>query len=160
MVKARVEEESEYRYEEGWVKARLASVVEREVTFKYKAYHKAVKDGEAKVGEEGSFTQWRWNFTFGDGGKIHQDTRNRITTREDDQARRFYEAFLGRPLEIGEEIDTDVIEGLEAWIFISHDDPRDNADGTKSYYCSVTDAKALDADTSELAAAVNDEPPF
>lgn len=162
MPKGTVSEESEYRYEEGWYRARLESVVEREVEFTYKADSPVVKRGDARPGQQGSFLQWRWTvkFTTGEhtGDTISADTDPKISTRADSLARILYEAFLGRALEVGESVDTDLIEGLHAEVLVSQDPPRMKRDGTKGYYCSIADARAIGGSVG--SDPFDDEPPF
>lgn len=163
MVKSTVSEET-WRHEEGWQTARLESVVEERVKFIYKEHHAAVREGNAKAGDEGGFTKWRWNFTLTSsayqGDRIRVDTDPRITTQDGDLARIFYEAFKGRALELGEEIDTDLIEGRQAEVLIAHDMATFDRTGKK--FSTISDARSL-GEGSQPADGFNsttEEPPF
>lgn len=160
MPKAVVKEEEGYRWDEGWYRARLESVVEQTTEFTYKAHHAAVTRGEAQVGEKGSFDKWVWNFTLlDDGSKIKADTDNWIGPSN--STARFYEAFLGRELEIGESVDTDPLEGRVAEIFIAQEAKRP---GAARAYNRVTNARALiNADSEQQTVYPpldSTEPPF
>jgi hypothetical protein len=166
MAKATVVEESEYHFEEGWLRARLESVVETKVEFEYKAHHAAVKNGTARVGQKATFDKWRWNFkiTAGDssGDTINVDSDAKVSTRADSVAKVLYESLQGAPVEVGQDVDTDLVEGLVCEVLVAHQAPQKKKDGTLGYYCTIVDARATAADANDSADpwANDSEPPF
>lgn len=164
MPKGQVVEETDYKFEEGWYSARLESVIERTNEFTYQAHHQAVKRGDKKVGEKGSVTSWRWNFKLLDdpyaGDEARGETDSRISTRSDNKARLWYEVLIGHELEVGEGVDTDLVEGQVCQVHIGHQDPVTKKDGTKGFYCEVTDLAPAGDRAIAASGAYPDEPPF
>jgi len=160
MPKGAVVEESEYRFEEGWQPARLESVTERTNEFIYRDTEYARKNG--LVGKKGSITSWRWNFKLTGGSYTGDDVRGetdaKVSTRADNKARLWYEVLIGHELEVGEGVDTDLVEGLDCQVYITQQKPVDKKDGTKGYYCEVTDVAPAGAD--QRSSSYDDEPPF
>jgi hypothetical protein len=165
MPKGTVEEKS-WPFEEAWYRMRLQSVLDEETKFTYKAHHAAVKRGDAAVGEEGTMRSWKWHMTFvggeNDGRKFVEDTFPRISDREGDKARMLYEAFLGRPLELGEAYDTDLVEGREADCFVAHDLEKEARTGKQ--FSTISQAVPVGQADGPVETWVgspsDDEPPF
>lgn len=138
----------------------LKSVTEENTTFQYKAHHKSVKEGKRKVGEEGSFSKWRWEFeiTEGDhaGLRAWGDTENYISDREDNKVRQWAETLQDTEFKLGDGIDTDELVGLPCTITVRHEEPRPKADGTLFYPSPVADV--LPAGLADEF--VKGEPPF
>lgn len=108
----------------------LLSVEEVEVPFTYRQGPKA--------GTSSSFKKWEWNTQVHDGEYAGIDVRGssepKITNAESQSgllplALPFVEAFLGRSLELGEEVDTDLLVGLYAQATVKHLEPRAKRDG-------------------------------
>lgn len=150
MPKATVREESEYPLPDQTVfPARLDKVTEKTITFTYKPTHAAVTSGRAKAGDEGSFTKWQWEFAITDGDyagmTAYGDTPGKLTNREDDVVRQWSETLLGRELQIGEELDTDLLIGLPCSVTVRHEAPVPRRDGTGNFYpCPVDEVFPAD----------------
>ena len=88
----------------------------------------------------GIFSKWRWIFEITEGEfvgvNIYGDTQAEFSTREDNLVRIWSEVLTGKEIEVGEELDTDALIGLEAMMSIRHDDPVPKKDGTVFYGCS------------------------
>ncbi len=95
------------------VRVELQSVEQRDISFT-----------DRKTGQPSSFSVWSWTVKVTDaaanpeanGRIIKSDTSAKLTNIDPDNgvcARSYFEAFLGRPLEVGESVDTDIIVGLE-----------------------------------------------
>ncbi len=132
----------------------------------YKERHKAVQNGKARVGDKGSFDQWIWTWELLEGERagstIDLKTPPKIELGDFYSAARVaYEALLGQPIEIGEEVDTDLVVGLKARVVIGHLDPETRGDRT--YYNSaikdILPVRDGDADVSSPWDN-SDEPPF
>ena len=86
-----------------------------------------------------SFAKWEWTFRVYDGEYAGQEIRAssepKVTNASDAAflplARPIVEALLGRSLELGEEVDTDLLIGLKAQGSVKHLEPtpRKNGDG-------------------------------
>lgn len=162
MPKARVEEGSEYFFEEGTFQARMILCKEEHVDFIYKSTHKAVLKGTAKVGEKSSFDKWNWTWELLEGPQRGQtitvDTDPGVSLKGTSLARELYTALLGRDVELDEDIDTDKVEGLRAQIVLTHVEPEPRRDGTGFYYNTrVTDAFSMKPGED---APSYDDPPF
>lgn len=150
MPKATVEEQSEYPLPaDTMFPAQLNKVTENERTFQYKSHHKAVQEGRKKAGEQGSFVKWSWEFgiTTGPhaGMTAYGDTDAKITNRADDNVRQWAETLLGREMQIGEELDTDLLIGLPCQVTVRHDDPVPRRDGNGNFYpCPVDEVFPAD----------------
>lgn len=164
MPKAAVTEESPYYHEEGWGDFDLKSVEEREVEYTLKAHHKAVKDGKARIGEKASFVQWSWTFVGRSAGingdEFEVGTDPKVTTREGDKARLIAEAILGRPLDVGAGVDTDVFEGMSLQAYIKHRPPVEKKDGNMGYYSTLSDFAPKGTHDTDAGPVFSDEPPF
>jgi hypothetical protein len=163
MPKASVEQGSPYYFEEGEYAAILLSVKENHVEFTYKSHHKAVQNGKARVGDKGAFDNWLWEFKLLEGNRagetITLTTDPKVELEGWSPARVAYEALLGQPLELGQDVDTDLVCGLRARVVIANLEPETRGDRT--YYNSrVTDVlPAKDGDDS-IDEPDSDEPPF
>ena len=158
MPKAILREEADYRLPADVAfPARLASVKERKTPFTYQAHHKAVQAGRARVGEAGEVVKWVWEFDIIDGDynceKAWGETDPKVTSSSDDPVRQWSETLLGRDLELGEELDTDLLVGLPCQIVVRHEEPRARKDGSGNFYgCPVADVFPANSEY--------DEPPF
>jgi len=158
MPRATVKEGDGYKFPAGlMMPARLDAVTERNTEFLYKAHHKAVERGEAKVGDKGVVTKWRWVFeiTEGDykGEKAYAETNPGLSTAEHDRVRQWGETLMGRTIGLGEDFDTDPLIGTPCIITIRHDEPRPSRDGTTFYPCEVDEV-------FEAAGAADFDPGF
>lgn len=165
MVKAVAEEGKPYFFDEGVFLAQLVSVEERRVTYRLRAHHAAVKNGKGNVGDEAFFDQWRWTWELLQGAqagsRIDVDTDPKIVLEGDSLARDQYEALIGRALELGEQIDTDVVLGAKARLRIVHRDPVARHDGTTGYYTDVTEVLPAQGDEVETPSPwADDAAPF
>jgi hypothetical protein len=90
-----------------------------------------------KDGSPGSFRKWNWTFNVYDGEflgtEIKAGTEPKVTTATDAAflplARPIVEALLGRPLEFGEDVDTDLLIGAKALATVKHLEPRPRKTG-------------------------------
>ncbi len=171
MPKSTVNEESPYPIPlDTLVPVVLISVQEVQVPFTYKSGPKA--------GTAGSFTKWEWNTEVIDGEYAGLDLRGsteaKITNASQPSnflllALPFAEAFLGRTLDLGEEVDTDELIGLIAQATVKHLDPRPRRDGDGFWFNIEVDEIYPFAPTNGGNPAGNlqqqmltpsDEPPF
>lgn len=93
----------------------------------------------ADAGKASSFTKWEWVFEVEDGDfvgtQFKASTEPKVTTATESAflplARPVVEALLGRPLEMGEDVDTDLLVGGHAMATVRHLEPkaRKNGDG-------------------------------
>lgn len=163
MPKATTEQGQPYFFEEGEFLAILRSVEERHVDFIYKSHHKAVIKGKAKAGDKSSFDNWEWEFELLEGDREGQTitltTDPKVELEGYSPARVAYEALQGEALELGQEIDTDLVVGCKARVVLKHEDPKPSGDRT--YYNTVI-ADVLPAHDSQVDgdAMDTDEPPF
>ena len=161
MPQAIMETESEYPVPAGVpLPAVLQEVKVRTIHFKKKDQY------GNKTTEDDSFDKWVWEFkiTSGDyaGIKVYGETQDRLTTREDNLVRIWAEQLLGKTIEVGEGLDTDLLLGLACIIECKHDESRDKRDGGKFYPCPVADVFPASGDYVSDAPATGwgDEPPF
>ena len=112
----------------------LQACEQENVTFTYRQGKKA--------GQEGGFLKWKWTFLV-DSGKyagvqFDGSTEPKVTDSTQQEflplARPLVEALLGRPLQIGEEVDTDLLVGLHAVATVRHQDPRPRKNGDGFWY--------------------------
>jgi hypothetical protein len=151
--------ESEYRLPEGeYFPVKLDSVEEVEIEYQ----RKDRKTKTPLVDEDGNpqmamFTKWRWIFEITDGEfaglQIFGDTPAEFSTREDNLVRIWSEVLTGKEIEIGEELDTDGLVGLEAMMSVRHDEPVRKKNGEMFY--GVSPAEVL-----PKSDALAEEPPF
>ena len=130
-MKSKVVEASNYPIpEDTLIPLRLDSVTLVEIPF-------VVKKG-ARMGQEGIFTKWEWEFYVLQGEYAGLTVRGNSEpqfTAADVQggslslARPWAEALLGRAIELGEEVDTDDLIGLPAQGTVRHLEPRPKKDG-------------------------------
>jgi len=147
MPKATVKRGRLYFYEEGEFTAILRSVEENTVEYTAKSHHQAVKKGEARVGDTLSFDQWIWTWDLlsGDHGstEIEFKTNPGIEIARRTLGLQAWEALTGEPLELGQDIDTDVIVGGKARLVIVHEDPETGRDGNTYYRSRVGEVLPL-----------------
>lgn len=95
------------------------------------------------VGTKKVFVKWEWSFQVVggeyEGLTVRGNTEPKITELLDQQgslklAKPFIEALLNRTIELGEEIDTDDLIGLQCQGTVSHIDPRPKKDGQGSWF--------------------------
>ena len=120
------------------------------------------------VGKSYDFNVWEWEFevTEGDfaGIKVRGTTEDHLNNLEEPRgrtklARPWSETLLGRPIQIGENFDTDTtIVGLPCKFTVKHEEPRPKTDGGFWYGCEVEDV--FPAVPAALAATHSSEPPF
>lgn len=117
---------------------KLMKVEVRTIDFTYKK--------GPKVGEQGSFDLWKWEFEIIDGeyaglhcwGETEAEINNLPEAKGRAKlARPWIETLIGRQLQIGEDFDTDNILGLTASATLVHEEPRQKADGGYYYGCPV-----------------------
>jgi hypothetical protein len=164
MPKATVEQGSAYFLPEGEFVAILRSVEDRITKFTYKSHHKAVQSGRQNAGDEGQIHRWKWTFELLSGEKTGSDvvleTDPSIELEGFSPARMAYEALQGEPLELGQDIDTDLVVGMKARLVLKHMPPREAGDRV-FYDTKVTDVlPAKDGDESAASPWDGDEPPF
>ena len=150
--------------------AQLISCVEDPVNFTYKKGPKA--------GQPGGFMKWKWTFVIVEGEHLGTEltgsSEPKITSAVDADflplARPYVEGLLGRPIEIGEEIDTDDLVGLTCQVSVRHLPKRPRKDGD-GYWYNVEIAEVFHPPTgvgeeSQDQSGTNpqvpgyDEPPF
>lgn len=163
MAKATAEQGKPYFYDEGEYLAILREVEEKHVDFTYKSHHKAVQNGKARVGDQGGFDQWIWKWELLEGEQAGRTmdvtTEPKVELTGWSPAKSAYEALVGSPIELGQEIDTDLVVGLKARLVLTHLDPRTQGDRTY-YETKVTDVlPARDGDEG-IDSMYSDEPPF
>lgn len=99
-------------------------------------------------GKPASFTKWVWEFEVTDGEymglRAWADTEPRITDKEGDLGRAFVETLRGKPVELGEGVDTDDYLGLPC-VFTVDNKPYEKKNGEISYTCPVQDIYPADA---------------
>lgn len=149
-------EESEYPVPAGVpLPAKLQEVKVRTIEFFKKDQY------GNKTSERDSFDKWVWEFKITDGEyagmKVFGETEDRLTTREDNLVRIWAEQLLGKQIEVGEGLDTDLLLGLPCIVECRHDEPRDKRDGGKFYPCPVSDVFPSSGD---YVSSQTDEPPF
>lgn len=168
MPKAVAEEQSLYYFEEDgtWHNFILQKVEEKVVEYTIKENHQAYKRGRLNLGDKDSFTNWEWTFKGADGpyagDEITIRTNDRLSTNRDgDLMRMMVEAFIGGPLQEGQEIDTDEYEGAAIQVTFKNLDPREGNDG-RMYYNSTFGECAPGgvAQGSVEKSSFLDEPPF
>lgn len=162
MPKTEVTQGSAYHLEEGDFLALLREVEDRRVPFTYKSHHKAVQRGDKRAGEEGEVHKWKWVWELLEGpnagAEVPMETQPTIELEGWSPGRVAYEALIGEPLLLGQDIDTDLVVGGKARIVLTHQAPR-NADGRTFYDTRITDIlPAKDGDESRQYQ--EDEPPF
>ena len=135
-----------------------------------------------KTGQKGSFDKWEWVFAVTTPGyddlEVKLSTEPRITDASETDgflslARPAVEALLGRPIAVGEEVDTDDLLALPCKFTVRHEPPRARKQGDGFWYnvavdevFAAGDANAASSPASGAApgdpwaAAGNDEPPF
>lgn len=163
MPKATMEEESEYPVPAG---VPLPAVLQN-VKVRTIEYYKKDQYGN-KTKEKDSFDKWIWEFKITDGEfsgmTVYGETEDRLTTREDNLVRIWAEQLLGRNIEIGEGLDTDLLLGLACIVECRHDDPRPKRDGSMFYPCPVSDVFPSSGDyvpaTQATSGGWSDEPAF
>lgn len=162
MPKAPVTQGSAYRFEEGEFLALLRSVEERRTPFTYKSHHKAVQRGDKRAGEEGEVHRWVWTWDLLEGpnagGEVTMETEPTIELEGWSPGRMAFEALQGEPLQLGQDVDTDLIVGLKGRIVLAHQPPRQVGDRT-FYDTKVTDILPR-RDGDEANQYQDDEPPF
>lgn len=168
MPKATAEAQSLYYFEADgeWHNFTLQKVEEKTVEYVIKERHQAYIRGRLALGDKDSFTNWEWTFRGAEGRYLGDDitisTGQKLSTNRDgDLMRMMAEAFLGRPLIEGEEIDTDLYEGATIQVQFADIAPREGNDG-KFYYNSTFGACAPGgvAQGGVESSTFADEPPF
>lgn len=157
MPKATVREGSTYRLPTDTLfTGRLTSVADKKVEFTYKAHHAAVKNKKKQVGEKGEVHKWVWTFTILNDGEfygfdVELETEPAITTLDGDKVREIAETLLGRPVDLGEDFDTDLIVSLPCQFTIAHQEPRTRSDGKGEFYgCEIADVFPAPDDTPKF----------
>lgn len=145
--------------EEVLLNARVKEVAERRTPFEYKAHHKAVQNGRAKIGEKGEVVRWRWVFQLTDteyqGLTVDGETDPKISTAEGDRARLWYETILDTQIQVGDNFNTDLLHGVPCVITVRHGEPRQKKTGGLFYPCEVEDVFPAGSKTN-----VDENPPF
>jgi len=136
MPKAVKKEATMYRFDEDVLyPCELSSVEEKRIPYR-------IKNGP-KAGQQSEFVKWEWQFKIvageSEGLTIYGDTNAEYTNDENDRVRAWAETLLGREMEIGEELDTDLLLGLPCMVTVKHDTPREKRDGTMFYPCPVAE---------------------
>ena len=161
MAKATVAKGSEYFFEEGQFVARLDEVTEKHVEFTYKAHHKAVQRKPELLGTKSSFDNWEWLWTLLEGPQEGQTitltTDPKVELEGFSPAKVAFEALQGEPLELDQDIDTDMVVGLKARIVLTHMEADTRGDRTY-YNTRVTDVLPLRDGDEDVE--LSDEPPF
>lgn len=130
-MKSTVIEASNYPIpEDTLIPLKLESVEQVEIPFTYSK--------GARQGQTSTFVKWEWTFAVTDGeyvgltvrgGSEPRFTSNDVASGSLAQARPWAEALLGRAMELGEELDTDDLIGLQAQGTVRHQEPRAKKDG-------------------------------
>jgi len=130
---------------------------------------------QKKDGTPGSFPKWSWTFRVYDGEfdgtEFKAGTEPKITTATDAAflplARPIVEALLARPLEFGEDIDTDLLIGAKALATVKHQEPRARKQGDGYWFNVELDeifppygTNVTGQDAAQPAAATVPEPPY
>jgi hypothetical protein len=141
-----------------------------------------------REGQPGSFDKWEWTFVVNapgqeyDGLEVKGSTEPRITDATETDgflmlARPWVEALLGRPIQVGEDVDTDDLLALPCKFTVRHEPKRARKQGDGFWYNVAVDEVFAAGDASpELspraaatvaaggpdpwAAPGYDEPPF
>lgn len=96
-----------------------------------------------KAGTQGSFQKWEWTLVVMgpsefESIEVRGSTEPKITDAADSDflplARPYVEAFLARPINLGEEIDTDDLIGLWCKFSVRHQEPRARKQGDGFWY--------------------------
>lgn len=152
--------------------AQLLSCTQETVTFTYR--------NGPNAGQPGSFDKWEWTFVITTPGEynnieIKGSTEPKITDANENDgflalARVYVEALLGRPIQLGEEIDTDDLLGLPCKLTARHEEPRPRKKGDGYWYNVAVDevypaggapaAAGVAPAADPWAAPAVDEPPF
>jgi len=121
--------------------ARVGLVIHRKTEYELKPHHKKVIDGKAKVGDKEWYEAWEWPFFVTEPGfeglEVAGNTDPRITMAEGDKARGWYETILDTKIALGDDIDTDLLNGLACIITVKHRPPRSY--NGRSYFESEVD---------------------
>jgi hypothetical protein len=140
--------------------ARVGLVTHRKTAYQLKAHHAAVKSGKSKVGDSAVFEVWEWPFQVVEPGfeglEVSGNTDPRITMAEGDKARQWYETILDTKIALGDDIDTDLVNGLPCIITVKHREPR-SYNGRTFYECEIEDVFPVGA---REFIADKDAPPF
>lgn len=167
MPKAVAQEQPLYYFQEdgSWYHWTLQSVEEVTREWTVKEHHQDYIKGRAQLGDKKSFKRWEWKFVAADGpykgDEIKIETDEKLSTnRDNDVMRAMVEAFIGGPLVEGQEIDTDLYEGLNIQATIKNLPARTSGDRT--YYNSTFGecAPAGEVQNSVETSTFADEPPF
>lgn len=96
-----------------------------------------------KAGQKGTFPKWEWTWVVTNSGEYHGvevkgSTEPKVTDASDTDflplARPVIEALLGRPIALGEDVDTDDLLGLPAKFTVTHQKPRERKNGDGFWY--------------------------
>jgi hypothetical protein len=148
--------------EDTLLSAKVGLVIERKTEYLLKEHHKKVKDGKAKVGDKDVFHAWEWPFFITEPGfeglEVMGTTDPRITSAEGDKPKGWYETILDTTIQLGDDVDTDMLQGLPCIITIKHREPR-SYNGRTYYECEIDDVFPVNA--REVAGGVaSEDPPF
>lgn len=122
-----------------------------------------------KKGDPASFHKWEWTFLVGDGEyaglTIRGNTEPKVTNASEASfqplARPLVEALLGRSLELGEEVDTDLLVGLKCQGTVKHLEPRARKNGDGFWFnVEVDEVFPAYGDNVTAGAVAADAPPF
>lgn len=164
MPQATMKEESEYPVPAG---VPLPAVLQ-EVKVRTIEFFKKDQYGN-KTNVKDSFDKWVWEFKITDGEfagmKVYGETSDSLTTREDNLVRIWAEQLLGKTIQVGEGLDTDLLLGLPCIVECRHDEPRPKRDGGMFYPCPVSDVfpssgDYVSSDPATTSTGWSDEPSF
>lgn len=120
-----------------------------------------------KTGKPAVFTKWEWKYKIVDGDHegltLYGDTPAEYTNDENDKVRAWAETLMGRELDLGEDLDTDLIIGLPCLVSVRNDEARQKKDGTYFYPCPVDEVLPRTTGPSSGGnpwSGGNGEPPF
>ena len=124
-----------------------------------------------KTGKPDGFLKWEWTFLVNDGEyagtTLRASTEPKVTSSLVDgfpgPALPIVQALLQRELQIGEEVDTDLLIGLTAQCTVRHLDPRPRKNGDGFWYNveleEIFPPYGQNV-TGDVASPANDGPPF
>lgn len=138
-MKSKVVEASNYPIpEDTLIPLKLEAVAQVEIPFTYRT---GVKEGQS-----GTFVKWEWDFIVIEGEfaglTVRGSSEPRFTSADHASgslalARPWAEALLGRSMELGEEVDTDDLIGLQAQGTVHHQEPRQKKDDANAFWFNV-----------------------
>ena len=129
MPKTTVEEQEKWKLpKEEPLPAQLKSVTEKTIT--------------PRDTTKAPFTKWVWEFDITDGEyaglRAWGETEDRMTNHPNNRVRQWAETLLGTSFDLGDDLDTDDLLGLQCSIVVAHEE-RTKANGEPFYGTPVVE---------------------